>query len=541
MSRPNPFVLAIILIVFAIIFGGAPYLKGGLYLDTHEGDTYHLLDILFRMMSGARPHFDFSTPLGIVALLPFWAFMDAGFPAANAIIFGQLSVAAVLLPIVVYAAATRLSRPVGYYFGFLTIGLILSLTYGGGDTGVSISMYYNRWSWAIAFIVIALALLQPRGEECPRADSALVGALCALLLLMKVTYFVALVPAAAVALAFRWKATGVLFAFIGGVFVIAVATTFLGFDFWFAYLADLKTVSDNELRPYVGVSINIIVSGPAFFGATVLAFASVLLTRRAGHDGTALALLLLVPGLIFITYQNFGNDPTWLLFMPVVLLTMRPAEGFGRIMNFDLRRVMEVFAAAAVALNFPSLVNGFMSTLDHAAFPDSKFVAMLPPDRMGEQGLFVRIGRAYTVTAETHLDRTIPAWAKYSEVVEREPLKAIAGIAIPQCELKAGPVAYFEVMSDYLIASGVAEGSQLFLTDIVNALWFFGPFEPLHGGAPWYYGDLTGIESADYVVVPKCSIATRYRDVMIDELLASDVELSLVANNDVLVLFRVDG
>ena len=540
MSRPKPFVFATILLVYFVAFGGLPLLKGGLYLDTYEGDTYHLLDILFRMDAGLRPHFDFPTPLGILSFLPFLAFIEAGYSAGKAIVLGQLAVGLVLWPLVVYAAVTRLSRPVGYYFGIVTLGLIPALTYGGADSGAAISMHYNRWGWAISFIVLVLAILPPNRVSRPRIDSMIAGALCGLLLLLKITYFVAIVPVAAVALLIRWRVQGLIYAGLGGLFVAAIATAFLGPAFWLAYLDDLRTVSSNELRPYVGVSINIILSGPVFVGGTLLAAATVLMVRRAGHDALAAALLLLVPGALFITYQNYGNDPMWLWFMPVLLLTLRPAHGYAQIAGFDIRRAMETLSAVAIALNFPSLVNSALSNIDHAAFPKDDFVPMLPVEKMGQQDIHIRIGRAYTLTAQVDMDRRIPALSRYSEIVEREPLSEIGGVTLPQCEWMAGPLAYFEVISADLVANGVPEGSQLFTTDILSAFHLFGPFEPLERGAPWYYGNLTGLENADYVLIPKCTFVDRYRRVMIDELLQSDAKLDLVLDNDIYALFTVD-
>ena len=54
MSRSNPFVFAIAMLIFVALFGGASLMQGGLYIDTHEGDTYHLMDILFRMELGQK-------------------------------------------------------------------------------------------------------------------------------------------------------------------------------------------------------------------------------------------------------------------------------------------------------------------------------------------------------------------------------------------------------------------------------------------------------------------------------------------------------
>jgi len=540
MSRPSSFVLATILIAFLALYGGLPYLKHGLYLDIHEGDTYHLLDILFRMSEGAVPHEDFMTPLGVVAFAPFLAFMNAGHSAGMSIIFGQLVVGLILLPIAVYAARTRLSRPVGLYFGLLVVGLAVALTYGGAKAGIAISMFYNRWAWAIAFLVVVLAFIPPAKEDRAGLESALIGVLCGALLMLKVTYFVAVVPAIAVALFARCRLKGILVATLAGGVVLAIATAWLGVAYWPGYLGDLRVVSNNELRPNVGVPFNVILSGPGFIGGTfVLAF-SVFCLRKTGHDSLAVALLVLAPGLIFITYQNFGNDPMWLWLMPVLLLSLRPGAAQSQVYGFDARRVMEMTAVVALALNFPSLYKSTLSNLDHMAFSEATFVDMLPEGDQGAQDIFVRKGRAYTMTAEVDLDRTMPDWSKYSDAVEREPLKEIGGTVIDACEWRAGVLGYMETIAERLQADGVAEGSQLFVTDVVTSLHFFGPFEPLKGGAPWYYGELSGLENADYVVVPKCAVSTRYRGVMIDELAASDARLEPVSENALYVLLAVN-
>jgi len=51
-------------------------LKGGLYVDRHEGDTLHLAEIVLRMSQGEWPHLDFVTPLGLMAFAPISLFMS---------------------------------------------------------------------------------------------------------------------------------------------------------------------------------------------------------------------------------------------------------------------------------------------------------------------------------------------------------------------------------------------------------------------------------------------------------------------------------
>ena len=79
MSRPNPYLLSSVLLAFVCLYGGFSVMQAGLYLDTHEADTYYLLDILFRMKSGLQPHEDFVTPIGVLAFLPIVLFMKSAF------------------------------------------------------------------------------------------------------------------------------------------------------------------------------------------------------------------------------------------------------------------------------------------------------------------------------------------------------------------------------------------------------------------------------------------------------------------------------
>jgi len=97
MSRFNPIVYTGILLVFVVLYGGVSWLAGGLYLDTHEGDSYHFLDILLRMSDGQIPHRDFVTPLGILTFLPITLMMQAGFSVGAATVLAQILVAGLLL------------------------------------------------------------------------------------------------------------------------------------------------------------------------------------------------------------------------------------------------------------------------------------------------------------------------------------------------------------------------------------------------------------------------------------------------------------
>ena len=71
MSSSHRAVLFGFFVALIVAICGAAYLKGGLYLGKHEGDTFHLLQIIFRMADGQWPHLDFVTPIGAFAFWPF--------------------------------------------------------------------------------------------------------------------------------------------------------------------------------------------------------------------------------------------------------------------------------------------------------------------------------------------------------------------------------------------------------------------------------------------------------------------------------------
>ena len=97
-----------------------------------------------------------------------------------------------------------------------------------------------------------------------------------------------------------------------------------------------------------------------------------------------------------------------------------------------------------------------------------------------------------------------------------------------------------ETLGADLAAASLPEDSSLFTADLLAAYWFFAPVRPAEGSAPWYYGGLTGMENTDYVMVPKCALTAGVRDLIIRELAASEFTFTLVRNNDLMALYRVE-
>lgn len=536
MSRPNPVVMALILAAYVAAITALYVVKGGLYTSAHEGDLYHFLDIVFRMERGEVIHRDFMTPLGLFSAWPLAFFLDQGFSVGRAYVWAQTLVAAVLTPLVAYAAATRFKGWVAWVFGIATLGLVMALVYGGVSIDLSVSMHYNRWSWAAAFVVLTLSMLPAHGRPRPVLDGTIIGVLMGALALTKMTYFLALAPVVLVAIVWPFEARRLIAAVAGGLSVALVVTLVFGFGFWGAYLGDLLTVVTGDIRSYPGEPLDELIGGARWAAGSAAVIAGIFILRRLGQTRLAVLFILLLPAMIYITWQNFGNDPFWWGFLGLVLFALRPrpdakAEGLG-----EPRMAVTVTGVALLAMIAPSFVHVLTSPLRHFAMPEGKYEPLLP-GVAGHQDWFIPTDRARTMDAIIQLDTPGSFWEPQAAAIGREPRQQVGGVDIPFCEFLSGTVAWFEEIGGDLVAAGVPEGSQLLALDIVAAIWLTGPFAPLKNGAPWYYGELSGIENADYVVVPRCAFVESAREQMIDDLNESGIDLRLVRENEIYWLF----
>ena len=312
MTQQKPAALTAFLAFVLLAMGGVTVLKGGLYIGKHEGDTLHLMQIVFRMADGQIPHVDFLTPIGALAFWPIAMLVKAGMGVGMAIIWSQILAALVFLPILVWVAWTRLTPWVGAFFGLVVMVLLLALVHGEAQRSVSISMHYNRLAWAAAFVAIVLAVLPPaRGRGW--VDGVIIGAMACVLVLIKMTYFVSFALPIVLALILTGQMRTLGVALVTGLVVVAGITAVVGLDYWTAYAGDLMTVAGSEVRSAPGEPISAILGAPAYIGGSLVLIAAVIALRQAKVETGGLILLLLVPGFFYVTYQNFGNDPQWVL------------------------------------------------------------------------------------------------------------------------------------------------------------------------------------------------------------------------------------
>ena len=494
--------------LFAVLaaMGGASVLKGGLYIGKHEGDTLHLMQIVFRMADGQTPHLDFMTPIGALAFWPIAMLVKSGFGIGMAVIWSQVFAALIFLPVVVWLAWSRLTPWLGALFGLFVMVLLLALVHGEAQRSVSISMHYNRLAWAAAFVAIVAALIPPTNQDGrgrSSIDGIIIGAMICVMLMIKMTYFVSFAVPIVVALLMTGQRRALLYAVLTGVAVAGTITVFAGFEYWISYAQDLLAVAGSEVRSAPGEPLTAVMGAPAYLGGSIAAIVGVIFLRQAQVAAGGLVLLLLIPGFFYVTYQNFGNDPQWLLLLAVLLLALRDqaadvVNGWG----WNLRDGIMVVAAVALALTAPSFFNLAYSPYRHFNIDVSEYAPILPRGGVHTdlQSLDLRVNR---VDARIALDGNVAGLPAYPD--RDEPL-VFMGETLPICTVELGlPMVMARMVRD-LEEAGLADGKSLFAADVFSSHWLFGALEPMDQGAPWYYGGLPGIEDADYLLVPLCPV-----------------------------------
>ncbi len=538
MSRSNPTVLFGFFVAVIAAMCGAALLKGGLYLGKHEGDTFHLLQIVFRMADGQVPHLDFMTPIGIMAFAPIALFVKIGYGAGISIILGQLLVSIVLLPAVWWVAHSRMQGLLPYLFGLFVLVLATALVHGEAQRSVSISMHYNRWAWAAAFIAISAAVIPTIDRARPMADGVIIGLAMSFLLLTKITYFAAFAMPVLIAMLLRGSYRTLLVSALSGMIAAALVTMIAGVDFWQAYLRDLLIVARSDIRSNPSEAFGAVVGAPAYLGASLILIAGVILLRQSREAVGGLVLLLLVPGFFYVTYQNSGNDPQWLLLLGVLLIAFLPELGLRNGFGWDMRSALKVTAAIALAMAAPSFFNLAYSPFRHLNVDVEKYTPILPRSAQ-HADLFATKLRAIRTDTSVPLDIVGTGLEAYEYMVERPEPIVFQGAVLAQCELTLGMSAWFDVITADLENAGLSGDKSIFAADLFSSHWLFGDFKPLAGGAPWYYGGLPGIGAADYVLVPLCPIIPEVRRMILETIENNDIGLTEVRRTSLYILYAL--
>ncbi|MCF2906377.1 hypothetical protein L0666_15395 [Octadecabacter sp. CECT 8868] len=545
MNIKNQTVSTVFLIVVLVLLGGVAVLKGGLYVGKHEGDTLHLIQIVLRMADGQIPHLDFMTPIGVLAFWPIAMLVKAGLGIGMAVIWAQVLAAVVFLPMVIWIAGVRMQPWLARLFGLIVMVMLLALVHGESEQSISISMHYNRLAWAAAFLAIVAALIPPKRDSqsggAATLDGIIIGLLVCVMALIKMTYFVSFAVPIVLALVLTGQRRALGVAVMTGLVVVALITAFTGVDFWMAYAGDLLTVAGSEIRSAPGESFSLVMGAPAYLGGSIAAVVGVVFLRQAKVATGGLVLLLLLPGFFYVTFQNFGNDPQWLLLLAVLLLALRPqAEDVVNSWGWNLKDAIGIVAAIAMALAIPSFFNLASSPFRHLNVETAKYAPILPRSGVHTdlQGYDLRVNR---VDARVALDGQVAGLAQYPD---RSTVPDFMGVEIPTCAVELGLPNIMDTITRELEAEGLAQGKSLFAADVFSSHWVFGELEPLDQGAPWYYGGVPGLQDADYVLLPLCPVAQSVQKIILGDLTemieAGDITLTELRRTELYILYELD-
>ena len=507
MDKAGARLFLVYLLGLVALMGGLALAKGGLYVDRHEGDTLHLIEIVLRMAEGQWPHLDFVTPLGALSFLPIVAFVWMGFGIGAAILLGQISVALMLVPMVWWLARSRLTRGMAYGVGALVMVLTLAMIHGEAPASLSLSMHYNRWAWALAFVAILIAVLDPKQSSSQWADGIILGVAFSFFVMGKITYGVAFAPGVAFALILRGQWRAIVVALVVVALFAAALTVMAGPAMWPAYLGDLALVASTDIRPRAGVDLGTLLTAPQYVLGNAALILSVVVLRRGVNPRLGLMLMLLGPGMIYVTYQNYGNDPKWLALLTVMILAVS--------------RTPQIVALAVVSgtLIAPSFLNMATSTARHFVAKEEAYSALFDGTPYAERygDFYTKAERVNRILTRKPMLFESAEFAYMNALAAHLPPAEFQGEALPSCAQELGLIGASRAIARDLDQAGLSKGKSVFVADTFANLWMFGDLEPIAGAAPWYYGRLTGYEAADYFLIPTCPTTPQaYRAILRD-------------------------
>jgi hypothetical protein len=485
------------------------------------------------MANGELPHLDFMTPIGILGFAPVAGFLALGFPVGKATLLAGAALLALMLPVIWWVAATRLSRGQAYYYGAIMVITMMAVVFGGGASTISLSMYYNRWGWSIAFLVLTTVLFPPRrmlGEGW--VAPLVIGLGMAALAMLKMTFFVPLLPVVTLLLLVQKQGGQLLKAAIIGGLVGLALLGWLGLDYFLAYIHDLLVVMQPlSSRVNAGVSFANVVASPRSIITSIILFVALLLFRKTGRMNEGLAVLLLAPAFAYIIYQNWGNDPKWLHLMVLYIWANLPEAGAKPVFAIPARQVGLALIVASFTFIFPSTF-AMSTTPIRVALAENASGAAKLELRDGISDIWLPEGQVQRIIVEQAL-AGMPTLSPELEPVE------INGFTFPDCQQRSLLVAQYQGMAKQIEAVSAARGRPVLVADVLNALWLMADFERVAGAAPWYYGDSAGLANAEFLAVPFCPVKPILRAGMVQHALEGGYVLREVRRTNLMVLYAV--
>jgi hypothetical protein len=512
-------------------------IAGGLFVSKHEGDMIHLLQILLRIADGDLPHLDFMTPLGLFGFAPPAFLVSKGMGAGMAMVWSQIFLGLILLPAVWWVAFSRMTGPVAYAFGGAVMLLCVALMQGTAETDGSLSRHYNRWCWAVSFIVIA-AVMIPSQRHNHWIDGVIVGLCMTLLLMIKATYFIGFAPVVIIGLLMRKNTRALAIAIAAGLVLLGLTTIYTGTAFWLAYIRDLLAVATSEQRAGATLPLMDVIASPAYIPATAVLLVGVVFLRQSGAQTAGMLMLILAPGLWYVTYQNYENEPQWLILLALLLWALRPDHEVVNRSGWNMRNLVGATSICAAALIAPTVINLGYSPFRHMQAKAENFTPFLGADSQHDDFQLFNT-RAFRMDKRSAIAANLDGGDAFTKLAKRKPAVVWQGEAFEYCTIDVGFVNWYKTIADQLTKDGFGT-DKILMTDILSPLSIFGSFPALKNGAPWYYGNLAGLPDANYVLVPFCPITDEFRRAMLEQMITLEMPVTQVQRTDLYVLYRIE-
>jgi len=494
--------LAAVVIPVVIASGCAP-------LRMMPWDYSILLDGAWRILHGQIPHRDFYAPIGAVPLLVYSAGLRIS-GTVDALAWGASLLALVEFRLAWFVSRSRLSAPAAFAFTAMAGLLVLApRSLGLPPTHLGYAMHYNRIGWD--FVAMAILLLLPRrgvaDKRLGQLDDALAGALCGLLLFVKINYFLAAVciGAAFLVLNVRRLRTACS-AFASGLVVVSfVVFAYLRFDLsdWLGDLrmAAASAATRGALQGAMDRVKRIVDTG--WYSADVLAIAAVVfwLICRSGRGRSGLIRIVL-PAVVMVPFGflicSTNAQPSDIPLIPLALLVT--AELFERSAGTAERGTRQAVSILAL-LSVAWIAAPDLASVAYAAGWNATAKRRLPEEDRIQSN----------VMRDLSLPRMPP------EIGESEEETWRHYFARPE-DLDGTPHEYLQWLNSgiALLRPHVGPATRVVSLEAENPYPFALQLPPPHGGALyWHYGlgftDAAHpdpgrtLREADLVIVPRIS------------------------------------
>jgi hypothetical protein len=440
-------------------------------------DDFILLDGIYRIWEGQKPHLDFVSALGALNFIGPAFISWSSYPEIALLQFNVVALGLVLL-IGMYICYSRL----GFLESILLILFLAAIVgapvnIGVAPDNVSHNMLYNRIGWAAAILLLLMAK-SPGGRYrwCLWVDGIISTFLLISMLYLKASYFVAMLGFLIVLAFFDIQWRLILLGVVLAIAVVAMLVESLAPGFHLAYLVDLKSVAA------VGVGIDLWTP----------------LRRNFLASSPVLLLLFMTP--VFnneVSRFSFNRD-FWICLAILVMslfLIANNAQGYG----------LPTFYVASLLLIsvYPYYRKRTANELEKAVFLSILVVMTLPEviDRQGALERFYRMAetREYSSNVGSELDRFLILsiredrrlldYSKINESDRNELVRRISDVRQPSAEV-------FLYQNAIAISSGVTTLRKLiqkYGSGSVVTLDFSNPFSYLLGTPPargdylWYH------------------------------------------------------